>query len=335
MMLLTEKVLSWYSIHKRNFPWRQDKIPYKIWVSEIMSQQTNLKTVLPYYNKFINQWSTLYEFSQSSLEHILKNWAGLGYYSRGKNMYHCAQIVIKTHQGLFPKTPQELKKLPGIGDYTSCSMASIAFDYPTIAIDGNIKRLFSRLFQRSHVTDAIIHQWSLPFIPPPSLRGDFTQALMEIGATVCTPKQTKCPLCPLQKNCQAFQADTLHLYPPPPLKKILPFRSGQIFWIQKDHRILCVQHAPQGLLPGMWGFPSSPWIPIKTPPFHDSIHHTFSHFKLFLTIQDMEEAIYWTEHFQTQKTAYTKTQWIPLKDLHALGLPTVMQKIFQKKHSSP
>jgi A/G-specific adenine glycosylase len=261
---LQAKILSWYQHNKRDMPWRGETDPYKIWVSEVMLQQTQVTTVTPYYERFMARFPSVETLATASLDEVLKLWEGLGYYARCRNLHKAACEIVEKHKGQFPATFQALKKLPGLGNYTAGAIASIAFAEPVAAIDGNVKRVISRLFAieddittRAGLTkitaraDALARRALVP--------GDWTQALMELGATVCTPSRPKCLLCPAgQGLCQAQMEGLADSLPVKPHKKPLPHydvTAGIIYRDARRKQFLIAQRPLEGMLGGLWEFP--------------------------------------------------------------------------------
>ncbi len=204
---IQKALLDWFGRDQRDLPWRQTGDPYPIWVSEVMLQQTQVQTVIPYFRRWMKTFPTLQKLARSRQETVLKHWEGLGYYSRVRNLHRAAQQVVKKHQGRLPDTYEELIQLPGIGRYTAGALLSIAFDQPAPVLDGNVKRVLSRLFAISANGEASAHEkwlWDTSAELVPAKRpGDFNQAMMELGATVCLPKKPLCGVCQLQTQCEA------------------------------------------------------------------------------------------------------------------------------------
>lgn len=333
---MRERLLSWYDNHQRVLPWRASKgqtpNPYHVYLSEIMLQQTTVATVKAYFERFINKWPTLEDLRAASLDEILVEWQGLGYYSRARNLHKAVQCLA--HMSLFPTTPAELMHLPGVGDYTSAAVTSIAFDHPIIPVDGNIMRVFSRVF-------------TVP-IPLPKLKdeitriagsiacknrsGDFAQALMDLGAMVCKPKDPKCTECPLKTICRACQQEKVLEFPKLKLKTEKPIRYGTAFVLLHEGKILFEKRPEKGLLGGMAGFPTTPWE--QAPPkeinlfapesevewetLPRAVKHTFTHFHLYLSIK-----------IGISKQPPTGL-WVASDALSTIALPTVMKKVIQK-----
>lgn len=309
--------------------------PYHIWLSEVMLQQTQVATVKEYFLKFITKWPTVFDLAASDLEDVLKAWAGLGYYSRARNLKKCADLVVSDYAGKFPQNFDELKKLPGIGDYTASAIASIAFDQPVPVLDGNVERVMSR---HQHIkeyfpeakTDTKI---KLAKILDKERPGEFAQATMDLGATICTPKRPACNLCPISADCLGFKNGDAELFPFKKSKAEKPTRKGAAFVIEnsKGEVFLC-KRPDSGLLAGMTQVPTTDWnsrqdgsvdtskAPIKSNWKNSGVaKHTFTHFHLELTV--------WT----TTKDVIIPIQgwWCAQKNLSEEALPTVMRKVIQ------
>ena len=284
------QVLAWYDLHKRNLPWRDVNDPYKTWLSEIMLQQTTVQAVKAYYEKFLIKWPTIQHLAKATQDEVMHEWAGLGYYSRARNLHKCAQIIVAKHNGHFPQDQITLKKLPGIGDYSSAAIMTIAFNTPATVVDGNIERIITR---HRAITDPlpkskpIIKAATAPLFENASRAGYFAQALMDIGATICTPKNPKCTLCPVNESCLAKAQGTQENFPYKTIKKKRPFKTGTVYWIENTKGEILLERRPEtGLLAGTLGFPTSDWITSsKSSGSANSITHTFTHFDLELTIE--------------------------------------------------
>lgn len=343
-----EQLLSWYDQNHRDLPWRarpkanRPTPAYHVWLSEIMLQQTTVKAVIPYFQKFLQKWPDIQDLANAPLDDVLTAWAGLGYYARARNLHKCAQYVVNELNGTFPTTVNELKQLPGIGPYTASAIASIAFDTPAAAVDGNVERVLTRYLNiktpiADNKKDLSKHAESL--ITDIMRPGDFTQALMELGATVCTPKNPSCMLCPWRDSCAAHKHGTASSLPTPKPKKAKPQRYGTVFLIRcKDSQAFLIQKRPEkGLLGGMMEFPSTPWEEIaetnhetikSLSPKHDGhwsilpepvVHH-FTHFTLHLSV--------WVT--ETQKPPKKPEHiWSPHTELDQYALPSVMQKVLK------
>ncbi len=266
MQHLSSKLLKWYGLHKRTLPWRDSDDPYAVWVSEIMLQQTRVETVLPYFEKWMRQFRTIHALANASEQDVLNAWEGLGYYSRARNLHKAAKIVAKDFNGELPRDLNELRKLPGIGRYTLGAIASIAFGMNVPALDGNIKRVYSRIFDISEPVDLPKGEnllWDLAEkCLPKKNAGDYNQALMDLGATICVPSNPRCLFCPLMKMCKARENGTQNQRPVKTPKKDVPHyihAAGVILRriTNPPHdEVLMAKRPSKGLLGGMWEFPN-------------------------------------------------------------------------------
>jgi len=334
-------LLKWYDQHGRSLPWRAEKgtpaDPYHVWLSEIMLQQTTVATVKGYFEKFIGLWPTVKALAGAPREQVLKEWAGLGYYARARNLHKCAQIVAQELSGKFPMTELELKSLPGIGDYTAAAIASIAFGEPAAVVDGNIERITARLHRIAEPLPGAKKRikTEVKKLTPVARPGDFAQAMMDLGARTCRPKRPDCLACPISAFCKAFKADDMEAYPVKAPKKTKPTRRAVSFWLEHDGHVLLERRAEKGLLGGMPGLYSTPWIERDTLPaaieFLDHVptkgnwqeldglaKHTFTHFHL-------ETRLVWAD--SPTRLNIEGGFWHPVNDLHKIGLPTVFAKI--------
>lgn len=297
------QLLGWYDAHRRDIPWRvragQVADPYHVWLSEIMCQQTTVQAVKAYYLKFLDLWPTVQDLSAAKQEDVMTAWAGLGYYARARNLHKCARIVANDMNGAFPDTQDELRKLPGIGEYTSAAIAAIAFNRPATVVDGNVERVIARFFAVEEPLPAakkqlknLAHNFYEGFEERP---GDLAQAFMDLGAGICIPKSPRCVLCPLQKGCRGHEKDIARDLPYKTKNKNRPQKYGNLYWITNKQGRLLVQKRPQkGLLGGMIGLPTSEWETntkqkhpdfIKSPKLcNATVNHTFTHFDLQLRL---------------------------------------------------
>lgn len=256
---MSRALLAWYDKSRRDLPWRQDRNPYRIWVSEIMLQQTQVKTVIPYFQRWVQTYPDMETLARAPLPRILKLWEGLGYYSRARNMHRAAKMVMQDHGGAFPESPEKILALPGIGRYTAGAIASIAFGHPLPVLDGNVKRVISRvhrLRENGATTRSATILWEAAASLVPRRRpGDFNQALMELGATVCLPQNPLCPVCPLRRLCLGAIHGEQDRLPPPKPKK--PSRKIEVSAavIQRGGRTFIQQRPRHGLMGGLWEFP--------------------------------------------------------------------------------
>ncbi|MGE4314432.1 MAG: A/G-specific adenine glycosylase, partial [Pseudobdellovibrionaceae bacterium] len=265
--IFREKLLDWYDSQARALPWRvpanTSPDPYKIWLSEVMLQQTTVQAVIPYYLKFLAKWPTIQDLAAASQDDVNREWAGLGYYSRARNLLACAKEIV-AQGGIFPRNGEGLQALPGIGPYTAAAIASIAYNIPANAADGNVERVMARYFAietpypegkklaRDHA-ESFIGDYE-------GRHGDYTQALMELGATICRPKTPLCGECPVREGCTAYQAGTQNDYPKRSPKKALPHKSAYVFLILDGKGNIYTEKRPEkGMVGGMIGFPCTEW----------------------------------------------------------------------------
>lgn len=335
-----EVLLAWYDRHRRDLPWRtppgQAPDPYRVWLSEIMLQQTTAKTVAPYYARFILRWPDVQSLARAPLAQILRAWAGLGYYARARNLHACARAVVERHGGRFPQTEAELRTLPGIGPYTAAAIAAIAFGRPTVAMDGNVVRVISRLFaveQELPAAKPRLERLAQTLVPP-RRSGDFVQALFDLGATVCTPKQPACALCPWRDACAAFARGEPESFPRKRPKAQGPLRRGAAFVaMSADGAVLLRTRPANGLLGGMTEVPTTVWSPsfdagmaLSEAPMRarwrkrpGAVTHTFTHFPLELDV--------YTANVPRRRAAPSGMRWAPLQNLGDEALPTLMRKV--------
>ena len=257
---IRRNLLRWYADHRRRLPWRETTDPYAIWVSEVMLQQTQVATVIPYFLRFMERFPTPAKLAAADLEAVLKLWEGLGYYSRARNLHRAAGLVVAQHEGRVPDDPDAFRDLPGVGDYIAAAVMSIAFGRVMAVVDGNVKRVLARLFEidapvnrsGSHKTfQALAAQLISPHRP-----SDFNQAMMELGALVCRPRQPDCASCPLAGACRACRNGTTAAYPRRDAARKIPHRHQAIGVIVKAGRMLVIRRPTTGFLGGLWEFPS-------------------------------------------------------------------------------
>ena len=259
-------LLAWYDRHRRTLPWRAPpgvrSDPYRVWLSEIMLQQTTVKAVAPYYARFLARWPDVRALAGAPLDDVLKAWAGLGYYARARNLHACARTVVERHDGEFPRTEDALRMLPGIGAYTAAAIAAIAYDAPATPVDGNIERVIARLYAINTPLPAAKPEiYRLACTMTPARRvGDFAQAMMDLGATLCTPKTPACALCPWNEDCAAFARGDAEAFPRRAPKREGALRRGAAFVALRADGYLLVRTRPaKGLLGGMTEVPTTVW----------------------------------------------------------------------------
>ena len=336
-------LLAWYDRHRRVLPWRARKgertDPYRVWLSEIMLQQTTVKTVAPYFARFVKRWPSVTALAAASLDDVLRVWAGLGYYARARNLHACARAVVQAHGGQFPADLVALRALPGIGDYTAAAVAAIAFDLPAVPVDGNVERVVTRLFAIEEALPAAkptIKRRATSLLPP-HRSGDFAQALMDLGATICSPKRPACVLCPWSEACAAHALGIEQTFPRKSPKREGKLRRGAAFVVLRaDGRVLLQKRPDKGLLASMTEVPGSAWAHdfdsdhalegaprlgarTKWRRLLGVVEHVFTHFPLELTV------------FRAQvprgMRAPKGARWVRLADLAGEALPNVMRKV--------
>jgi A/G-specific adenine glycosylase len=253
----SRKLLKWYATHHRKLPWRQTRNPYKIWISEVMLQQTTVPAVIPYYEKWLSQFPDVQILSAAPLQQVLKAWQGLGYYQRAKNLHRSACILLDEHEGKIPEDYEELIKLPGFGPYTTAAVLSIAYDKPFPVIDANVRRVWMRIMgmtkESTPKVDKDILKFMKPFLPPAKM-GTFNQALMELGSLVCKPKSPICLLCPVQECCKAFTMGEQEIIPRPQKRSYRKIEAV-IGVMERRGKYLIQKRPPTGLLSDLWEFP--------------------------------------------------------------------------------
>ncbi|HEX7776529.1 MAG TPA: A/G-specific adenine glycosylase [Parvibaculum sp.] len=337
---VAQPLLAWYDRHARVLPWRsrpgEPADPYAVWLSEIMLQQTTVAAVGPYFMRFLARWPTVEALAAAAVDDVMREWAGLGYYSRARNLHACAQAVAREHGGRFPGSEEGLRALPGIGPYTSAAIAAIAFGRKATVIDGNVERVVTRLFKietplplskpeiRAHAET----------LTPDDRAGDFAQAVMDLGATVCTPKRPSCNRCPVSQSCAAFAAGIQETLPRRAPRKERPVRHGACFFVMRaDGAVLLRKRAAKGLLGGMMEVPTTNWAakqdddallasaPLKAKwrKLPGVVEHTFTHFHLILTVFAAEA--------NAKEAAKADGIWIAPEDLGGEALPSLMRKV--------
>jgi A/G-specific adenine glycosylase len=349
-------LLDWYDRHRRRLPWRslpgERADPYRVWLSEIMLQQTGVKTVGPYFEKFVARWPDVDALGRASLDEVLRMWAGLGYYSRARNLHACAVTVRREHGGAFPDNEESLRSLPGIGPYTAAAIAAIAFGRRTMPVDGNIERVVSRLFAVEKPlpkSKPLIQQLATTLLieittgevkaragDVESRAGDSAQALMDLGSSICTPKKPACALCPLNDDCVSRTRGDQVSFPRKPPKKSGAPRRGAAFVVSCGGQLLVRTRPDKGLLGGMTEVPTSEWLALQDEKMALSqapalkgigrwrrkagvVTHVFTHFPL--------ELVVYTARVPARASAPDGMRWVPIATLEGEALPNVMRKV--------
>jgi len=330
-----KKILKWFDREKRNLPWRNSnkaKIDtYKVWISEIMLQQTTVNTVIPYFKKFINQFPDINSLANSKLENVLSYWAGLGYYSRARNIHKCAVIIVTQFNGSFPKTEQELIKLPGIGDYTAGAICAIAYNQVAIAVDINVERVISRINNKHNLKRAAIKSLIKKIIPN-DRPGDFTEALMDLGSMVCKARQPNCLKCPVNSLCKTYLENKDALTKVMKINKKKHIRYGSCYIVSRDidKKLFFIRRPNNGLLGGMLSFPSSKWLEDRNKLYNEKlfegfikvnnplyvVNHSFTHFKLILNVYNLK----------INNNMHLEGEWLELNEAFQ-QLPSLMKKV--------
>ncbi len=339
-------LLAWYDEEGRELPWRSKgrkrPDPYRVWLSEIMLQQTTVKAVIPYYERFVRRWPTVADLAVAPLDDVLSMWAGLGYYSRARNLHACAQAIAAREDGQFPRAEVDLRALPGIGPYTAAAIAAIAFGSPATPVDGNIERVVARLFAVTRPLPSSKSEIKrlAATLTPARRAGDFAQAMMDLGAAICTPKRPSCLMCPLQQDCHANATGIAGVLPARMAKGERPVRHGTAFLVlREDGSVLLRKRPPAGLLGGMMEVPSTDWsdtplaqdmaaagAPVRADwwPVPGGVVHIFTHFRLELQVL---RAIVPVDTPLTFWAEPDRCHWVPRRDLAHAALPSVMRKI--------
>ena len=333
-------LLDWYDKNRRILPWRalhgEQADPYRVWLSEIMLQQTTVATVGPYFRKFVALWPTLQDLAAAPLDDVMRQWAGLGYYRRARMLHQCARLLISDYGGIFPRDLAGLQALPGFGPYTAAAVASIAFDLPANVVDGNVERVMARIFALRDPMPGSkpALRAAAASLAPSNRAGDYAQALMDLGATICTPRSPKCGLCPWSDACQALALGIQDSLPARTAKKPKPVRRTLAFVLLNQKGEVFLRPRPdKGLLGGMMEVPSAPWVASPIPELENAVPHApvktrwrqmpgrithiFTHFTLEASV-----AMATT----TRKPAGAGV-WVPHEKLDKEALPTVMKKI--------
>jgi len=329
---VSQALLEWYDSHARTLPWRArpGEAPpdaYRVWLSEVMLQQTTTAHAAPYFARFTERWATVGALAAAPEEAVMAEWAGLGYYSRARNLVACARVVAE--RGAFPDTEPELRKLPGVGAYTAAAIAAIAFGRRAVVVDANVERVVARLYAieeplpgaRKAIREAA------DAITPTERAGDFAQAMMDLGATICTARNPKCLLCPLSALCEARAQGRQAELPLKTVKKAKPQREGTAFWIERNGQVWLVRRPAKGMLGGMRALPDDGWnaradgsgdAPIRGAwRAGGVVRHSFTHFDLELGL-----AIYAGDRWEDLEGG----EWWPVAEIEAAGLPTLFAK---------
>ncbi len=341
-------LLEWYDNEFRDLPWRQTSDPYAIWVSEIMLQQTQVKTVVPYYLRFIDAFPKVFDLAGANQDQVLKLWEGLGYYARARNLHKAAKQIVNDHNGIFPNEADSVRSLSGIGPYTAAAILSIAFNQQLAVVDGNVNRVLCRLYRittdpKSHTGKKEMETLAQQHLSE-NRPGDYNQAIMELGAMVCRPKSPKCMLCPINKYCAANKHGDMEQYPVKPPSKALPHHLIAAGIIYHDDKILIAKRPDKGLLGGLWEFPGgkvedneSPEqaaareikeeldIDVQVDELFDTVKHAYTHFSITMQVFNCKYLS------GTPKTiGCADWKWVTLDTIDDFAFPRANRKILDK-----
>lgn len=332
---VSDILLHWYDKHARSLPWRNPPgavrprdaaWPYRVWLSEVMLQQTTVVAVKPYFEAFTKRWSTVDDLAAASEDEVMAAWAGLGYYSRARNLVKCARAVAE--RGGFPETETELRELPGLGAYTAAAIAAIAFGERAVVVDANVERVVARLFAIDEPLPGARKAIRVRTeeISPEARAGDFAQAMMDLGSQVCTSKAPRCLLCPLADQCEGRRAGEPERLPVKPPKKAKPERRGTAYWIENDGKVWLITRPATGMLGGMRALPDDGWSARRDGSGESpvtgggaplgAVRHTFTHAHLTLSV----------ERIVTATSPPGEGEWWPIEQLDEAGLPTLFAK---------
>jgi A/G-specific adenine glycosylase len=347
-----QEILEWYGRQKRVLPWRSiaednaidvQQKAYAVWLSEIMLQQTVVKAVKPYFEKFLMTWPTVQDLAGADDDDLMQAWAGLGYYSRARNLLKCARVVVSDYKGFFPDNEAGLIKLPGIGPYTAAAITAIAFNNPATVIDGNVDRIIVRTHGLQLPIRDIkkdIRRLSDPFFLSDGIVDDdqhshFAQSLMDLGATICIPKSPRCMLCPVNGHCLAFSLGNAADLPVKPVKKDKPHKFGDVYIFRNDrNHILIEKREDKGVLASTFGFPTNDWteqereqeLPVYVKigqgeelNYLGQVRHVFTHFSLSLAIKEVK--------ISSDIQLPSNMQWVTLEELQNIGMPSLFAKV--------
>ncbi len=328
---IAPELLGWYGANARRLPWRAAPgdaapDPYKVWLSEVMLQQTTVAAVGPYFAKFTTRWPTVGDLAAADDADVMAAWAGLGYYARARNLLACARAVAEKG-GAFPDTEEALRVLPGLGEYTAAAVAAIAFGRRAVVVDANVERVVARLFAIAAPLPAgrSAIRFAAGQVTPSQRAGDFAQAMMDLGATICTARSPRCMLCPLRSHCRGYAEGAPERLPVKAAKKPKPNRAGRAYWIEREGKVLLVQRAAKGMLGGMRALPDDGWSARGDGAdalsgdwtSGGAVRHGFTHFDLELQLMLCASP---------ELDNLPPGEWWPVDDIEAAGLPTVFAK---------
>ncbi len=351
---ISAKLLRWYDANARALPWRlppgaklpdDAAWPYRVWLSEIMLQQTTVAAVIPYFERFSTRWPTVLALAAADDAEVMSAWAGLGYYARARNLLACARQVAGQYGGRFPADEAALRALPGIGSYTAAAIAAIAFGQRAVIIDGNVERVIARLLAIDTPLPGarLAIGTATETVTPPERSGDFAQAMMDLGSSICTPRAPKCDACPLLEGCRGRALGLAEVLPVKPIKLARPIRHGTAWWIESAASVLTVRRPASGLLGGMAALPSSDWVVDAVPAaalfpaaWRDcgEVRHVFTHFELRLRVVSVvipaKAGTHLLPPVQEMGSRFRGNDggelWLPVADIASVGFPTLFAK---------
>jgi A/G-specific adenine glycosylase len=341
-------LVAWYLDNCRSLPWRKTADPYSIWVSEVMLQQTQVTTVLPYYREFLKKFPTLAHLARASLNDVLKAWEGLGYYARARNFHRAAGTVQQQYNGVIPTAWKQFRALPGVGDYIAAAVLSIAFNQPHAVVDGNVKRVLARLrcidAPVNNSTSTKRFRQAAEALKYPQMPGRYNQAIMELGAIICKPRNPVCDRCPLQQFCLAYQTQTVATYPKKMAARRTPHYNIAIGVVFKSGRVLITQRKPEGLLGGLWEFPGGKIkkgekaeaacvreikeevnIQVAVSDYLAQVKHAYTHFKITMDVFCCNYI-----SGRVKRNGPVAHRWIKLDEIAQYALPRANHKFLAK-----
>lgn len=339
LLCIRQALLQWYSRNRRLLPWRRTRDPYRIWVSEVMLQQTQVDTVIPYYLRFIERFPTLESLAESDVQAVLAVWEGLGYYARARNLHRAARSLVEERGGRVPTNFREFRKLPGVGEYIAAAVMSIAFGHPHAAVDGNVKRVLARLFRIERPADGSggtgVFREKASELLDPSDPGTFNQAVMELGAVICAPRNPRCPVCPIAGFCAAHRSGMVEAYPRRTRPQPIPTHRVAVGVVHRGKRVLIVRRPSEGLLGGLWEFPGGKAQPgesaertclreireetgIEAEILHHlaRVRHAYSHFRIMMDVFECQ----WISG-RVRLNGPAAHRWVEIEDLEGFPFP--------------